>query len=59
MGFVDQVKGILEERILPDVEVRIQLSKMGCILEECSSKKNHKSYKSFSSHILFSAAGIV
>lgn len=54
-GLVAQVEGILEERVVPDVEIRVLVPEMGRILQECSAKEKHKLYKCFSSHILFGA----
>lgn len=51
-----QVEGILEERVVPDAEIRVPLSEMGRILQECSAKEKHKLYKCISSHILFLCA---
>lgn len=35
-----QVEGILEERVVPDAEIRVPLSEMGRILQECSAKES-------------------
>lgn len=54
-----QVEGILEERVVPDAEIRVPLSEMGRILQECSAKEKHKLYKCISSHSFFCAPRVV